>query len=506
MDAISNQSLSSAKTKISHLYLIRSFFSGLLLPLGFAPFHFPGLAILGIALLFAELKNKTIKQSILVGFSFGCGFMGLGISWIYISIHSYGHLNIALSVIVTTLFIFYLAIFFASTMGVYQWLTRKAGKLYSCFLFSSTWCLGEYLRAECFSGFPWLLVGFGQIDTPLRYLLPIIGVYGVSFLTCLAATFLIYGTKISKQKLIYLIAFIAILLLPLTLKSHKTSTIINDSVSVGVVQANLSMRDKWDEELFLKLLDRYLIGINQLLKQAKVIVLPESAIPVPEIYIPDFIENINKLAKKNHNTFLIGIPETSNNDENYYYNTLSAFGLANGKYYKQHLVPFGEYIPKPFIKIAKLFNIPDANMLHGAINQPLIMVDKYPIATLICFEVAYPNLLRKQLPEAKWIVSISDDGWFGHSLAIYQQQQMSQVLSILTGRYQLIANNDGLSSIIDNKGNIISSLQAFSSENLYGIIKPATGASTWVLLGDKPFLFLSILMTIIALFRKRLYP
>ncbi|OGV31800.1 MAG: apolipoprotein N-acyltransferase [Legionellales bacterium RIFCSPHIGHO2_12_FULL_35_11] len=494
-----------SRQKLKGTYLIKSLFLGLLIPFGFAPFHYPGLAILGIALLFSEINNLDIKQSIRAGLLFGIGYMGFGISWVYLSINSYGHLNIPVSLLITTIFIIYNALFYAAVICLYKFVSIRSSKLLSCFLFSACYCLGEFARANLGTGFPWLLLGFGQIDTPLRYLLPFIGVYGVGFVSVLASSLLVYSNKKSKYKIAYLISFVIILLFPLSLKNYKTSNVSKDLISVAAIQANLAMRDNWDEDLFLQMLNRYHLSIKQLAKQTDLIILPESSIPVPANYASSFISEINKLAKNHNTTLLIGIPKSANKNESKYLNTLLALGINHGFYSKQHLVPFGEYIPKPFAKLADLLNIPDASMTQGNSNQALLKVKNHHIASLICYEIAYPELLRKQLPKAKWIVSISDDGWFGHSLAIYQQQQMSQVLSILSGRYQVVANNDGLSSIIDNKGNILNSARAFSSEDLCGNIHSATGRTIWVVFGDKPFLFLSILITIIAFFKQRRY-
>lgn len=138
--------------------------------------------------------------------------------------------------------------------------------------------------------------------------------------------------------------------------------------------------------------------------------------------------------------------------------------------------------------------LPAANLKPGKTDQTLIRVKNHAIATLICYELAYPQLLRKQLPNAKWIVSISDDGWFGHSFAMYQQLQMVQALSAQTERFQVVSNNDGLSSLINTKGDIISSLPAYTAGVLEGNIFPATGATPWVLYGDKPILMIFLLI------------
>ena len=490
-------SLTLASTRYG--YLLRAFFAGLLIPFGFAPFHLPGLALLGIALLYAQLKFQSSKQSFLIGFVFGVGFLGLGVSWVYISIHAYGHLNALLSALVTLLFVIYLALYPGLAALLYSKLSLRRSLLFSCFLFSAIWCLCEYLRATMMSGFPWLLLGFGQIDTPLKYLLPIVGVYGVSFLACLAATFLVATIQtLQWRRYIWLAAFIAVLLVPSILKNKSWTIISNTPLSVGVIQANLSMRDKWDESLFWQLLQQYNQSIKQLMGKKKLIVMPESAIPVPESYVSEFIDTTNRQAKLAGSSILLGIPQPTTLDETYYYNTLISLGEARGNYVKQHLVPFGEFIPQPFEQLIYWLGIPSANLKPGPSNQPLIQVDNHPIATLICYELAYPQLLRKQLPTAEWIVSISDDGWFGRSLAMYQQLQMAQVLSILTGRFQVVSNNDGLSSIINTQGNIVASLPALSSGILEADIYPATGGSPWIHLGDTPTLLLSILLVFMA--------
>lgn len=485
-------------TTFQSTYLLRSFFAGLLVPCGFSPFHLPGLAILGLALFFTQLQRQTLKQSFNIGFVFGLGFWGLGISWIYVSIHEYGHLVPPISALITCIFVAYLALFTALMACVYQQLAKKVSLLFNCFLFSALWCLSEWLRSTFLTGFPWLLIGIGQIDTPLKHLLPFIGVFGVGFVACLSAALLAAGTQTKRSRYPWIIAFVALLISPCLLKNAASPNISKTPISVGVIQANISMRDKWDETIFWKLLDKYDHYIQELIGKKQLIVMPESAIPLPANYISDFLEALDEQAKHLGSAILLGIPQPTTN-ETEYYNTISSLGLANGSYLKQHLVPFGEFIPTIFQKLFDWLELPPANMKSGKAYQSLMTVNNHPLASLICYETAYPALLRKQLPRAEWIVSISDDGWFGHSLAMYQQLQMAQVLSLQTGRYQIVANNDGLSSIIDTQGNIVSSLPAFSAGILNAEIYPATGSSLWVYCGDTPILLISLLISILAL-------
>ena len=504
--AVANHLPQHTKLMSIHMRLLLIFLAGPLAALGFAPFHLPGLAILSLAMLFAQLQRQnSTRYAFLTGFVFGVGFLGLGVSWIYVSIHQYGHLNPFMSGAITALFVAYLSCFPGLVAYVYTKLAAKRSLLFCCFLFSALWCLGELLRATCFGGFPWLSVGFGQIDTPLKYILPIFGVYGAGFLACLAATCLAASTqKTTVPSYIWVISFVALLIAPSLLKNTHWTHIDSQPLSVGVIQANLSMRDKWDESLFWSLIKTYKTKIEHMIGRIQLIVLPESAITLRAHYICDVLQDILLAAIKAGCGILLAVHQPTSDDETFYYNTLSALGAAKGTYIKQHLVAFGEFIPDPFVRIINWLSIPIANLKPGPAHQHLVRVQKHPIATLICYELAYPELLRAQLPRAEWIVSISDDGWFGHSLAMYQHLQMAQVLSMLTGRYQIVANNDGLSSIIDTEGNLTDSLPAFTSGTLDANIYSASGATPWTYFGDNPALYLCFFMVLLAWIKQKI--
>jgi apolipoprotein N-acyltransferase len=501
----STQSTSNQRSIFRWLF---AFFSGALLPLGFAPFHLPGFALIGLALFFGQLsygltKNDkpARKQAFIIGFIFGLGYLGFGVSWVYVSIHNYGHLDALLSGLITLLFIAYLSLFTGFVAYTFQALAVHRTKLLRCLIFSALWCLGEYCRSTLLTGFPWMLLGFGQMDTPLKYLLPLVGVYGVSFLTCLAGSCLaIISQEKKKAQLPWLFALVGLILSPLALQNKAWTKAQGAPISIGVIQADLSMRDKWDEALFLNVLSYYKSKTEALMGKKQLIVMPESAIPAPDSYVRDFLESIHQNGLVTNTSVLLGIPEEPSRHT--YYNAMLGLGNASGSYQKKHLVPFGEFIPKPFQHIMNWLSIPLTDITKGRPEQPLIEVDGHPIATLICYELAYPNLLRAQLPRAEWIVSISDDGWFGHSFAMYQQLQMAQALSIQTGRYQIVANNDGLSSVINPQGVILDSLPAYQAGILSGQIYSTQGATPWVIWGDAPVLLFSLMMIMYALIRQ----
>lgn len=489
-----------SSSRVHYSKYLLTFLAGLIGPFGFAPFHFPGLTILSLALLFAAVLKSTTKQSLFLGFIFGLGYFGFGVSWVIISIHDYGQLNYVFSGLITLIFIMYLSLYPALVCYFFKLLRTDHSMLLSIVSFSVLWCLSEFVRSNFLTGFPWLLIGTTQIDTPLRHLAPLIGIYGLGFFCALASTLLTTAVRDNSIKRYYfLTAFVVLIIGPTVLKNVEWTHLKKESVSVGVIQANLSMRDKWDETLFWNLLKYYQDATDKLLGK-QLIILPESAIPLPASYLNEYLLKLHKKALQAKSALLLGILEPTDESETHYYNSIITLGQANGQHIKRQLVPFGEYIPRPFVAINRWFNLPEPNISPGKKIQEAITVLNQPIASLICYEIAYPDLLRKQLPQAQWIVSISDNGWFGHSLASYQQLQMSQVLSLLTGRFQVVVNNDGLSSVINTKGDIIDGLPPFSAGILESEIFPAEGSTPWVIWNEYPILIFSAFCVIFILF------
>ncbi|MGL5741701.1 MAG: apolipoprotein N-acyltransferase [Legionella sp.] len=494
----------NASIRLGYIKYFLVFIAGLLAPFGFAPFHTPGLTLLSLAFLYSSLQNCSIKQSFSLGFFYGVGYFGFGVSWVILSIHDYGKLNYFFAGLVTLIFIMYLALFPALVCYLYKLLELKHRKVLSLILFTTLWCWSEYIRATLFSGFPWLLVGTSLIDTPIKYIAPILGIYGLSLVCVLIATLLTLAVSPNFEKRYhYLIVVVLIIMSPMLCKNISWSQVKQEPISVGAVQANLSMRDKWDETLFWNLLKHYEQAINQLLGK-QLIILPESAIPLPASYLDKYLNKLNNKALKANSALMLGILQPTNDSETHYYNSIITLGQAKGKKLKHQLVPFGEYIPKPLVPINRWLNLPEPNLLPGKRQHSLIRIGNHPIASLICYEIAYPNILREQMPKAQWIVSISDNGWFGHSLASYQQLQMAQILSLLTGRYQIVVNNDGLSSVIDASGNIVESLPPFSSGLLQSSVYPAEGLTPWIIWQEYPALiFCSVFLFFILFIQLR---
>lgn len=491
--------------KIAKLFY--HFLSGMVMVCAFSPFHFSSSAIIGLALLAVSLSTAPhIKSAGLIGFLFGLGFFTGGVSWVYISIHTYGNLHPLLALFISALFIIFLAIYPSLFAMAYFFLNKKPHQWTSCFLFAALWCLQEFARSKILGGFPWLLISFGQMDSPLKYLLPIVGVYGLGLFTAFAGALLSLSIKKSSfsnsSHPRAIIAFVLLILSPLIIKNIQWTQIEEKPLKVAVIQANLSMRNKWNIDFFWKILHHYQSKINELMINNELIILPESAIPVPDDDLSEILDELDRKTKKAGTALIFGIPKhLTLIEEPTYYNSIMALGSAKGSYFKQKLVPFGEFTPPFLADLYHYLNLPFNNLMPGPKQENPITMGSYSIASLICYELAYPDLLRQQLPKGAWIVSVSDDGWFGDSLAMHQQLQMSQALSLMTGRYQVVANNDGLSAIINNVGDLIKVLPAFQAATLEDILYPASGETPWVLWGDLPIALISAMILLICAYQ-----
>jgi apolipoprotein N-acyltransferase len=461
-------------------------FLGAIVPLGFAPFHY--FSILYLALLFFFLSlEKNPSHRFQSGYWFGVGFHLIGTSWVYVSIHEYGHLHPVIAGLITMLFILFLAGFYGVMTFIYHHLKSYCPEVFKPLVFASSWCAAEFLRAHCLGGFPWLILGFSALNSPFDHLLPHLGVYGPSFVMCMALGYLALGITSNGLKRLYGIVGLLGFMLPHYLNVPQAPHEARQSISVSIIQGNVKMQDKWDEQLFWSQYFQYLAKIKQLLAPQRLIILPEAAITAPSSYMHDELKYINQLAKKQQSAIVLGIPQSAGDEYNYH-NSILALGEAKGSYFKQQLVPFGEYIPQFWIPIIRFLQFPIVNTIPGDAHQPLITVFGHPIASLICYELAYPERLRPQLPKGQMVISLSDDGWFGHSLALYQHLQMAQTLSRMAHREQIFSNNNGLSSLINTQGQIVKQLPSWKAVEARVDIHTSQLMTPWMTWGDKPVL------------------
>lgn len=450
-----------------------SMLCGILAALALPPFFYFPLAIIGFSGLYLLLQKSTsLKQSFWIGWSFGFAHHVLGLYWIsnsllvdadrfawlipfavslipaaaavYIGLVAMVHKKIALTPQTTSLFALI-----------------PQGEGQSVIYFVTFWVIAEYLRAHLFTGFPWNLMGYAfNITDETMQLAHNVSVYGLSFIFILAAT---APALLMKQQ--RLLPSVCTLLLPAMLYGYGHHRLENASqastdIPIRIVQANIAQNQKWDDATrmqgFLKHLE-----LSRGAKSGTVIIWPETSVPFFLNEEPEVRAIINKGIGKTQ-TLVTGTLRVQREGEyvTQLWNSMEVLqkGEIVATYDKARLVPFGEFVP-----LRNLFPFVE-KITHGAIDfssgkgATAISLQGIPaFSPLICYEIIYPDYHPKT-GEAKWILNVTNDGWFGKSTGPYQHFEMARLRAVEQGIPVIRAANTGISGIIDAYGRVISSL------------------------------------------------
>lgn len=482
--------------------MIVSLLSGAFLPLAFSPFNVYSVAFILPAILLAIWLRVNEKKAFWLGWLFGIGFFGTGASWIYISIHEFGNSNAFLAGLITFIFVIWMGLYFAIFGFFFKKLFSPFSEAKQCLLvFPALWVLFEYLRSILFTGFPWILLGYSQLTTPLQGLAPIIGIYGLSLITALiAGALVLLATK--RSAFIKITAFIIIFTcvgLGWIFKDHAWTKSIGKPIKVSLIQGNIPFNIKWDESYVLENVNVYKnLTLENL--SSKLIVWPEGAFPVYAENAGSFIQRLNAIAKQHHSNIIFGVP-ILNQKTQAYYNGLLLIGENHGEYLKKHLVPFGEYIPLKniFGKAMRYFKIPMSGFSAGPKNQPDLKINNIRIAPFICYEIAFPNEVLNAAEHSELLMTLSDDSWFGKSIALAQHLQMAQMRSLETGRPQLLSTNTGITAFISPFGKIEMGAPIDQRVVLTHDIQPMTGKTPLMRWHYYPVMGLVIIMLLLLL-------
>lgn len=480
--------------RFKHPYLF-AFLAGLMMVLGFSPFNIWPIGFLIPALLFL-LQEKTLKthatslvaahpsKAFLIGLAFGCGIFGAGTSWIYVSLSRYGG-GPFLALLCTLAFVLILALFPALQFYLMaRCFSRYTRTLKLLVIYPSLWLLFEFLRSTIFTGFPWLLLGYTQTFTLLAGFAKIGSVFLISWLSVFVGGLLLLIFSPPKQvknhlKIIYCCGLLGLFTGGYILRQHQFTRPLGKPLQVALVQGNIPDTAKWSTSSLQQIMRTYANLTTPVLNTA-LIVWPENSIPEFPQNIMRFIAALDQDTHLFKSALVFGLP-IENPVNQHYFNGALALGDANGMYLKQHLVPFGEYLPFAnwLQHFYDYFNIPMSSFSAGPANHIPMQIHGLPVSVFICYESAYPLLFR-QASQAAYIITLTDDGWFGHSLGIYQHEEMEAMRAIETGRPILRATNTGITSIIDQNGHIIARAPAFQEYVLQGKIQPITGKTPWL--------------------------
>jgi apolipoprotein N-acyltransferase len=474
--------------------------------LGFAPFYFfptTIISLIGISYLWA--KAPTAIASFKLGFLYGLGLFIVGIYWIYISLHDFGGMPWWFAGFCTFCLCAFLAIFPA----LVGYISKRIGFL--AISIPVIWGLSDWIRSWIFTGFPWLTIGYSQTPhSPFAGYIPIIGIYGVTVITVLVAACIGVwaANKKSQPNLAWqrnvIVSITALTAVGFALKAVEWTTPVNKPFSASLVQGNIAQDIKWAPDIAVSTINRYLQMAED--SQAELIILPETALPVIASQLdPVVTQALNTYAHRNSGNIIVGLVEYNINTQEYFNSAISFGRNPSQTYRKNHLVPFGEFIP---MKQAvgwiyrDWLNIPLSDLSRGGAHQRPVQLNQQKVAVNICYEDVFGEEIITQLPEATVLVNISNDAWYGQSYAADQHMQFSQARALETGRMMLRSTNTGATAMIDQHGYVIAHAPHDMKTTLDVTVQGYAGSTPYVRWGNWPFILISFTSLALLLIKR----
>ena len=468
--------------------------------LGFAPFSLFPIAVVSLAILIETLHRGSPRSGFWRGYAFGLGLLGFGVFWIRISLNEFGNMDPWLANGLMVLFVAAMALYY----GLVGWLTRRLASgppwVPPLLLLPGLYVLLEWLRGWLLTGFPWLNLGYTQIQGPLAGFAPIAGVYGLSLLTALSGGLLWGLVRWGGSARIWAGAgLVALWMSGAGLQRLEWTEPAGEPFAATVVQANIPQATKWDPDARLAIMETY-VDLTLAHLDSELILWPETA-------IPDFLHEvrgalIEPLAERGRREGIeiaLGIPVLEE-ETGRYYNGLVSIGSREDLYAKRHLVPFGEFMPfKSWLgPLVHAFEVPMSDFSRGDGAQPLLRVGNRIAGASICYEDAFPAELIQALPEAQFLINVSNDAWFGDSLAPHQHLEIARMRALETGRYLVRATNTGISAIIDHLGRVLVEVPSFVRGAVTTAVTPRAGATPYVLVGNWLAIGLALVLVLAA--------
>ena len=489
------------------MHLLISLLAGALTPFSIAPYSHWWLGLLTLGILSFILSRASNKKAIFYGaLAFGLGYFTTGLYWIYHSIHVFGSAPVPLALLLMAIFIGFLALVFALPFTAMGFIRSPSLRL--LLGFPLCWALSEWLRGWLLTGLPWLYVGYGHYETFLIGWAPVGGVLLIGLWCALSSSI---GTHIlctfSKRnhQTAQLLTILAIIWVGGgALQSIAWTQASGKPLTVGLVQPDIALAKKWDPDYREPTMNILMALSEPLWDEVDWLFWPEAAIPDLYYRSSDILPLIDEHARLSNTHLVTGIL-FDEREQQKIYNSVVGLGKAEGLYFKQRLVPFGEYVPlEQWLRgLIDFFNLPNSFISRGPSEQKNIQMGDTVLSSAICYEIVYPALVAKQTRGTHAILTISNDAWFGESVGPLQHFHMARMRAIETGRYVIRATNNGVSAIIDEQGNIIDRGKQFTPTYLKGNITPMQGNTPYMLWQNSLFLLIVLLLGVICFFTYR---
>ncbi len=462
------------------------------------------LPILCLAGLAWQWQRASPRRAALLGWCFGLGWLCAGVWWLFISMHRYGGLPAPLAAAAVVALSAALSLYWAAAGAAFARWRRGSGA--DTLLFAALCLLAELARGVFFTGFPWLALGYSQVDGPLAALAPWLGVYGMgavmAMLAALSAVLLAFlltallarrwpqqwrqppgragSSVVSGFTAGLAAAVLGLAALAVTGPGRFTQS--TGELSVALLQSNVPQDQKFAAEAIVKTL--VWVRDELLGAQADLVVSPETAVPLLPSQLqemaPGYWETLQAHFAARPGAALVGVP--MGDFDSGYTNSVAGLSAAGPyRYNKLHLVPFGEFIPTGFRWFTELMNIPLGDFARGVPNPPSLPLRGQRLAPNICYEDLFGEELALRFVDPALsptvLVNISNMGWFGDSEAIAQHLNISRLRALELQRPMLRATNTGATAIIDHQGRVTALLEPHTQGVLTGTVQGRQGVT-----------------------------
>lgn len=478
--------------------------AGALLPFSMSPFHIWPLGLVSLALWFALLMTVDDRRpgsGLGIGFLYGVALYGVGVSWVYVSIHEYGGASPLLAGLLVCVFASGMALFPMLSGWLFVRLRSdswaRSGAWFVIVIVAFEWLLTWFL-----TGFPWLAVGYGQLDGPLAGFAPVGGVALVSTMTAVSAVALVLLIRELRgaRRSVSVVVLGGIALAPLLIGwglGRIPWTEPGAARTAALVQGNVAQSVKWEPDNQLPIIRHYR-SLTEPYWGTDLILWPEAAITVFEHQAGKLLEVLDERGRESGSALILGLPalEVQPGGGYAFLNTARGLGTASGQYVKRRLVPFGEYVPLEGLLrgLIEFFDLPMSHAESGPWAQAPLKVDGERASMAICYEIVYPELVRSDVDV---LLTISNDTWFGDSIGPWQHLGIARMRALENGRWLLRATNNGITAIVDPQGVVLARLPRFEAGVLTGEYRVMRGQTPFNRLGPYPLYGLLLLLALV---------
>ena len=473
--------------------------SGLALAAAFPKLGWHPLAWVAVAPLLLAVTVVSPVRAWWYGFLFGVAFRGATLYWVVHAMTRFGGLSLPVAVLAVGLLVAYLAAYW----GLFALVANRAGveRLEAILALAATWTGLEFVQSVFLSGFPWVLLGYaGAAYLPFAQVADLAGVYGLSFLVMLGNGALAAAVRARPgwrtSAVVTGVVLSVSILYGYARLSMGPTTDVGVTVPVALVQGNVAQDIKWDQGVKAQTISRHLLLSERGAKNgARLIVWPESSWPDPYGVERDAEASLllADLAQRTGAALVVGTVYVEDNDAGYTVANAAVVvdgdsGWA-GRYEKSHLVPFGEYLPlQGFLKFLGPLVQAVGAMRPGDVSQPLLAAPTSgvpPFGLAICYEIIFPRLVSRQVQAgAQFLVTITNDAWYGTSSGPYQHFEMARLRAIENRRWLLRAANTGITGVVDPWGRILERTEMETEQVVVSAVRARNDLTLYVRTGN----------------------